>query len=128
MTPEIAKRFWEKVDNTAGPDACWRWLGAFSQKRNHPPRPVFWVMRVGAPAAGRTHGAQLLVPAMRMALVLDGGTQLWEHEGQEARHKCANAWCVNPAHGCWGSKQDNTDDRYTPGQVERLRANLGGLT
>jgi len=127
MTPAIEARFWSKVDNRDGFLACWRWTGAFSQKsRMRPARPVFWVMYVG-PGSDRNR-PQILVPAARMALILHHGTNLWDHEGQEARHTCANPACVNPAHLCWGSAQENREDRYTPAQVERLRAQLGGLT
>ncbi len=28
LTPEQSKRFWSKVDKSAGPDGCWLWTGS----------------------------------------------------------------------------------------------------
>lgn len=100
LTVEIARRFLSHVD-LADDAGHHRWLGAYSEKRHFPPRPVFWV-------------AGSVVPAFRVALALHDGTSLDQRVHLYACHKpeCAQPWCVNPLHGYWGTVEENRWDRY----------------
>lgn len=107
---ETVQRFLRKVDL---PDAkgCHKWLGAYSQKRHFPPRPVFWLG--GTYEQGRWI-RQVIVPAFRVALALHDGVPLTERVRLFACHKveCSNPACVNPLHGYWGTEEQNRWDRY----------------
>ena len=75
--PTVEERFWEKVDKSGGPDACWPWLAAFFDDG------------YGAFHLGRMWGAhraayELFVGPIPEGLVID--------------HLCRNRACVNPAH------------------------------
>jgi len=89
-----SERFNEKVDRSAGPDACWHWTGhrlPFGHGTFSPGR-----------RSGNRHGY-----AHRFA---------WEQangpipEGLHVLHKCDNPPCVNPAHLFVGTHQDNMRD------------------
>lgn len=91
-------RFWQKVDRTGGPDACWPWT-AGRQKRGY---------GVFHPTKGTT------VRAHRFALAASLGRPLTP--GQEARHSCDNPPCCNPDHLSEGTRQNNVDDAVSRGR------------
>lgn len=78
----LAERFWEKVDTSGGPDACWPWTGAINKQTRY---GVLW--NTGERA---TH---------RIAYTLAVGPI---PEGKEIDHVkargCTMRHCVNPAH------------------------------
>lgn len=89
-------RFWVKVDNSKGEDACWLWTAGVNDagygqfqvgKRPHLSHRVSWVLTFG--------------PMPEGACVL---------------HKCDNPLCVNPLHLFLGTKRDNNRDRHQKGR------------
>lgn len=96
------KRFWDKVDSSAGPSACWPWTG-----RRRP--AGYGQIRV----AGRTLGAN------RVALELTLGRPL--APGMKSLHSCDNPPCCNPAHLQEGTQAENIRQRE-----ERGRRNVTG--
>lgn len=85
--------FWELVDQSNGPDACWPWQG-----------PIRNAAGYGAFAeGGRQHVAtRWLLGALR------GSELQWPSE--LALHKCDNKRCCNPRHLYIGTHSDNTYD------------------
>jgi len=78
-TQTIEARFWDRVDMSAGPDACWPWTGATgSNGRGR-------VIRDGKPKY-----------AYRIAWEYANGTTF--PEGLSACHECDNPACCNPRH------------------------------
>ncbi len=96
-----AERFWEKVDKSAGPDACWPWTasiahwgyGSFAWRYED----------------GRVGGRQ----ASRCALELHLGRPIPAH--LEAAHECKNRACCNPAHLVEKTKTQNEADKARDG-------------
>ena len=101
-TPE--QRFWQYVDKSAGPDACWPWTAS----RNRKGYGQLWT-----PDAG-------MVPAHRFSLQL----KLSRPVGAEmfACHMCDNPPCVNPAHLYEGTCLDNARDMVDRGRHARAGA------
>lgn len=93
----FVERFWEKVDKSAGPDACWPWTGATQLRYKSK------TVRQGR--IGYTPGRLLL--AHRAALMLATGEDRPNHE---ACHSCDNPICCNPAHLFWGTHRENLHD------------------
>lgn len=95
----LAERFWEKVDQSGGPDACWLWTGSTTGGGYGYISP-----------GGRAEG----VPAHRVSwelhndLIPDG---LW------VLHRCDNRPCVNPAHLFLGTVGDNNRDMFAKGRA-----------
>lgn len=102
---EFKDKFWQWVDKSAGPDACWPWLG----KR----------MKAGY---GRYRLRRKTHSAHRHALTVSVGDP--PDQGAFAMHSCDNPPCCNPAHLRWGTHQDNMNDRMVRGRYGRpfLRA------
>lgn len=73
----LAERFWEKVDRSAGPDACWPWTSATQ------PNGYGYFMCDGDRYAHRL-AYTLAVGPIPAGLQID--------------HLCRNRGCVNPAH------------------------------
>lgn len=73
----LADRFWEKVDKTGGPDACWLWMAAI----NKDGYGMFGVSRC------------VMKYAHRVAWALTHGSP-----SDHVLHSCDNPPCVNPAH------------------------------
>ena len=76
----LAERFWSKVDQSGGPDACWPWV-------------AFKVIGYGQICSGPEPSRRLY--AHRVAYELVKGPI---PEGLELDHLCRNRGCVNPAH------------------------------
>ena len=75
----IEVRFWEKVDKSSDPDACWTWQAA----RDHKGYGLFNAKALG------TNRAQ------RVAYILEYGEL---PDGTALDHRCQNPPCVNPKH------------------------------
>lgn len=89
----VADRFWSKVDKA---DDCWIWTG------------------------GKTYGGYgvfcldgQMRRAHRIAWIITNGPI---PDGMEVLHRCDNPPCVNPAHLCLGTHQDNMDDMARKGR------------
>lgn len=90
--------FWDRVDKTAGPDACWPWIG-------HRIAAGYGRVRLNGKATG----------AHRRALELSTGPA---PDGKPyACHSCDNPPCCNPAHLRWGTHQENVDDKISRGRA-----------
>ena len=99
-------RFWEKVDRSGGPDACWLWTASTRRKgygqfalRNNKPIPAhraIWIMVNGE------------IP-----------------DGLCVLHRCDVPGCVNPAHLFLGTKRDNSVDMAIKGRVKNQYGSFG---
>jgi len=90
---EFERYFWSWVDQSAGADACWPWLGK-SNTRGYGRYKLY----------GRSHFAH------RYALTASKGAPA-DERATFALHSCDNPTCCNPTHLRWGTAQDNADDR-----------------
>ncbi|QIB36543.1 HNH endonuclease [Ancylobacter pratisalsi] len=98
LTPALAERFWQKVDVSGGPHACWLWKGArCSNGYGH----------ISAPRPLRTTWK-----AHRVSYLLNKGDPI----GWCVCHRCDVPMCVNPAHLFLGTVKDNTADMLAKGR------------
>lgn len=101
----LLDRFWAKVDKSAGPDACWLWIGA----RNSASYGLIWV-------------GDRMVRAHRVAWELTNGPI--PPDKPVVRHVvCRNPECCNPAHLEPGTHADNMDDMVMDGTSPRGEQN-----
>lgn len=75
----VEERFWEKVDQSSGPDACWTWQASMSRKG-------YGQFRYTPSQAMAAH---------RVAYILTYGEI---PSGMALDHVCQNPACVNPKH------------------------------
>src|SRR5687767_6700752 len=87
-------RFWEKVDQSGGPETCWPWLGAIQTRSPG-----------GHGGYGYFFRLNKVRYAHRRALELTLGRSL--EPGEIALHTCDNPPCCNPAHLRAGTQLDN---------------------
>lgn len=101
------RRFWTKVDRSAGPDACWPWLG------NKRPTGYgsFFVKRIPPGSKGKA----IYVNPHRLAYEL---TYAPIASGLHACHKCDNPSCCNPNHIFPGTPRENMQDAVAKGRVD----------
>ena len=97
------KRFWIKVDQSGGPDACWEWIGA----RHYKGYGLFSVNR----AKKKAH---------RVAFTIINGSI---PSGMVICHQCDNASCCNPAHLFLGTQSDNIKDAVDKERIFPPNAN-----
>lgn len=88
-------RFWSRVDQSGGPDACWPWTGCT--------KPGGYGFIMHKRRARLTH-----------RVALSGSLDV--QPGMMACHSCDNPICCNPAHLFWGTAQDNSDDCAAKGR------------
>lgn len=88
-------RFWCRVDQSGGPEACWPWTGCV--------KPGGYGFIMHKRRARLTH---------RVAL----SGSLDEQPDMMACHRCDNPICCNPAHLFWGTARDNSDDCCAKGR------------
>jgi hypothetical protein len=100
VTP-TAVRFWKKVDQSGGPDACWVWTAGRGG-----------TMGYGSFQMG-TYRNTHHVRAHRMAWELTNGPI---PAGKYVCHRCDNPPCCNPAHLFLGTQGDNLRDMYAKGR------------
>lgn len=100
----LAKTFWDRVDRSAGPEACWSWLGRHLKAGYG--RLVL---------LGKHEGAHRIAYSLIHGPIQD---ELF------ICHRCDNPPCCNPAHLFEGTHADNMADRRQKGRYGRaaLRA------
>lgn len=88
--------FWDRVDRSGGPDACWPWTGA---------RNTFGYGNVGE--NGFTLTASRVAYELTYGFIPPGEG----YHGNVVRHTCDNPPCCNPRHLVLGTQADNNHDR-----------------
>lgn len=99
LSPEQVKKFWTKVDQSAGPDACWPWLGQMNQHG-------YGRFLVSTKPASK-------VTANRLAWFLANGPIPEDHV---IAHRCDNPPCCNPSHLIAMTQTENVRDRNNKGR------------
>lgn len=94
----LAKRFWSKVDKSAGPDGCWTWTASTIPQGYG----QIW-----------SKEAQRPVRAHRVAWELVKGPI---PDGLNVLHDCDNPPCCNPSHFFLGTHKDNAADKVAKGR------------
>ena len=98
--PQTPESFWSRVDKSAGPDACWEWVGSLNSN-----------------GYGNTSWHGKLYTAHRVAAWLSGlvptpSAPVSSREPTHVLHRCDNRKCCNPAHFFLGTFSDNMHDAY----------------
>lgn len=102
---QVAARFWEKVDQAGGSDACWPWMAGLF-------RDGYGQFRL-PPSLGN-----FKLKAHRKAYELTKGEI---PAGLVVMHSCDNPPCCNPAHLSVGTVGDNTRDASAKGRLAAQR-------
>lgn len=105
--PEATRttRFWAKIDQTGGLDACWPWIGNRIAKGYG----IFTYR-------GRNFGAHRTAYELAIGLVPND---------QWVLHHCDNPPCCNPTHLFLGDAQANVDDMLAKGRASWQKGAVG---
>lgn len=96
--------FWESVDRSGGPKACWPWIGSGRAVRGYCYR------RIEPKRDSKRTGVH------RMAYALHHGI-LVQSIKLQILHRCDNPPCCNPAHLFVGNTKDNMVDCVSKGRM-----------
>lgn len=99
-SPEFQKRFWSKVDKSAGDNACWLWTASTTHRYGQ--------------ISTYQNGKRKITQAHRVAWVIFNCADI--PPGMFVCHHCDNPTCVNPMHLFVGTAQDNVDDKMRKGR------------
>jgi hypothetical protein len=97
LTLEEINRFWSKVDQSNGPDACWEWQGATNGKKGY-----------GQLTLRRR---QFYAHRLAYALAYDDPRELL------VCHHCDNPLCCNPSRHFLGTIKDDVADMLKKGRA-----------
>jgi hypothetical protein len=92
LTADTIARFWEKVDQRGGADACWNWTASLTTD-----------------GYGRFKAKGVVQSSSRIALQIALDKPLW---GDIVCHTCHNRKCCNPKHLYAGTQSQNMQDRW----------------
>lgn len=95
--------FWDRVDRSGGPDACWPWTGTVTTNGYG---------RINRQVNGR------LVPLSVHPIACEAAHGP-RPAGHEAAHSCHNPPCCNPRHLRWATHQENAEDMTRAGRQAR---------
>ena len=109
FSPTLIERFWKYVDISAGPNACWLWIGYTTKRRAG--RTNRGGGREGR-ICNQVKGKRRMLRATRVALAIATGE--W-HEDDEACHTaaCEDSLCCQFGHLYWASHAQNMADETT---------------
>ena len=99
----FVERFWQRVDQAGGPEACWPWTGS----HNSAGYGIAMVQGPGDPSP------LLSMKAHRLSYLLHIGPP---PASVLVLHSCDNPPCVNPAHLRLGTQQQNMQDAIARGR------------
>lgn len=101
MKSSDPEAFWERVDRSGGPEACWPFIGARTP-------PGYGVVSWRTPEGKKNQYAH------RISFLLTHG--FLPAPPLLIRHSCDNPSCCQPNHLLPGSKGDNIADAYSRGR------------
>ncbi|HWM48538.1 MAG TPA: HNH endonuclease [Xanthobacteraceae bacterium] len=107
--PGLPERFWQKVDKSGGPNACWLWKGK-------PQNGGYGVIHRGGAHSDTVY-------AHRLSYLLATGR---DPVGWCVCHRCDVPGCVNPLHLFLGTSADNTRDMIAKGRKALVRPSTNG--
>lgn len=100
LTDSDIARFWQRVDRSGGPHACWPWIPLWGKKTE---------------GYGSFYVNGVSVRATHVALTLEGRPEPSDPE-LRGLHTCHYPPCTNPLHLYWGTQKENMRDMLEAGR------------